>query len=155
MKRSVWLAVLGVLLGVAGVVPAAAEGPMHTVSGRVFLDANRNGVWDAGEGPVDADASPVVTAGPYRAEAAADGTYQLRLPAGTHRMRVSVVSRRRLESTTAPCVVLSVDSDCGEVNFGFAASEPEARKPGLPMLPKVRTPLKKMPTPREPGLVRP
>ena len=155
MRKSVSLVVLVVLILMVGLVPAMAQGPMHIVSGRVFLDANRNGVWDAGEGPVDADGPAVVVAGSYRAPVAADGTYQLHLPAGTHRIRVTVVSRSRLVSTTKPFILVSVPPDRAEVNFGFAVWQPEGKKPVLPMLPRVRLPMKKMVTPREPEPVKP
>ena len=155
MKKRASLLILVVAILMASALPALAQGPMYTVSGRVFLDANRNGAWDAGEGPVEADAPPMITAGRYRAQVAEDGTYQLHLPAGTHSIRVSVVSRSRLVATTAPFVVLSVASDRGDVNFGFAVWEPEAKKPVLPVLPKMRLPAQKRITPREPGLARP
>ena len=153
MRKTVSVLVLVICTLMASLTPAGAQGPMYTVSGRVFLDTNRNGVWDAGEGPVDADVPPMITAGRCRAQVAADGTYQLRLPAGTHRIRVTVLSRSHLVSTTAPFVVVSLDSDRGDVNFGFAASEPGGKKPVLPMLPKTRAPMKRMPTPKEPGRV--
>jgi hypothetical protein len=155
MRKSVSLVVLVVSILMVGLVPATAQEPMHMVSGRVFLDANRNGVWDAGEGPVDADGPAVVVAGRYRAQVAADGTYQLRLPAGTHRIRVTVVSRSRLVSTTNPFVQVSIPPDRAEVNFGFAICQAESKKPVLPMLPRVRLPMKKMVTPHEPELVKP
>jgi len=155
MRKSVSLVVLVVSILMVGLVPATAQGPMHMVSGRVFLDANRNGVWDAGEGPVDADGPAVVVAGRYRAQVAADGTYQLRLPAGTHRIRVTVVSRSRLVSTTNPFVQVSIPPDRAEVNFGFATWQAESKKPVLPMLPRVRLPMKKMAPTREPEPVKP
>ena len=155
MRKSVSLVVLVVSILMVGLVPATAQGPMHTVSGRVFLDANRNGVWDAGEGPVDADAPAVVMAGRYRAQVASDGTYQLRLPAGTHRIRVTVVSRSWLVSTTKPFILVSVPPDHGKVNFGFAVWQPEGKRSPLPLLPRVRRPMPKIETPREPGLLNP
>lgn len=155
MRKTVSVLILVVVTLVASALPAGAQAPMYTVSGRVFLDANRNGVWDVGEGPVDADGSPVITAGRYRAQVAADGTYRLRVPAGTHCIRVTVVSRSRLVSTTAPFVQVSIPPDRAEVNFGFAAWQTESKKPVLPMLPRERLPMKKRVAPREPEPVKP
>lgn len=154
MRKSALLVVLVVSILMVGLVPANAQGPMHVVSGRVFLDANRNGAWDAGEGPVDADGSAVVVAGRYRAQVSSDGTYQLHLPAGTHCIRVTVVSRSRLVSTTKPFILVSMPPDQGVVNFGFAVWQAEGKKLVPPMLPNVRLPMKKMVTPREPGLLK-
>jgi len=155
MRKTVSVLILVVVILMANLVPAIAQSPMYVVSGRVFLDANRNGVWDAGEGSVDADGPAVVVAGRYRAQVAADCTYQLRLPAGTHRIRVSVVSRSWLVSTTNPFVQVSIPPDRAGVNFGFATWQTESKKPVLPMLPRVRLPMPKMVTPREPEPAKP
>lgn len=151
MRKTVSVVILVAAILMGSVVPAGAQASMCVVSGRVFLDGNHNGVWDAGEGPVDADGPVVVIAGRYRAEVSADGTYQLSVPRGTYRVRVSVVGRGRLVATTAPFVVVSVPPDRRGVNFGFASEG--SGKLVVRMLPKVARP--KVEVPRESGPARP
>lgn len=118
MKRLLIVVFLILVFALSSTLPALAEEPLYTISGRVFLDDNCNCTCDSGEGPLVADMQFVV-AGRYRAVVQEDGRYSLQLPPGTYRIRVVMENRWQFIPTTQRFVVLDIPSDVAEIDFGF------------------------------------